>query len=284
MASDPIFDRPIFIISPPRSGSTLLFETLAQAPALYTIGGESHALIEGVPQLSITAHNCDSNRLTEADAAPAVAETLRQRFLSALRDRDGAAPRSYPLRMLEKTPKNALRIPFLARAFPEARFVYLHRDPRQVMASMLEAWRPGRFRTYGNLPGWPAPYWSLVLVPGWRALAGKSLPEIVATQWETCTRIALDDLEALPPDRWIAARYDALNADWGGEVRRLCAALELAWYKPTDGPLPLARHTVTRPDPDKWRATADAFEPHMKLLDATMARAARVASISAAEI
>ena len=30
---DPVFDRPVFIVSPPRSGSTMLFETLAQSPA-----------------------------------------------------------------------------------------------------------------------------------------------------------------------------------------------------------------------------------------------------------
>jgi hypothetical protein len=33
------FDRPVFVVCPPRSGSTLLFETLAQAPDLYTVGG-----------------------------------------------------------------------------------------------------------------------------------------------------------------------------------------------------------------------------------------------------
>ena len=37
------FDRPIFIVSSPRSGTSLLFETLAQSPGLLTIGGESHA-------------------------------------------------------------------------------------------------------------------------------------------------------------------------------------------------------------------------------------------------
>ncbi|MGA9827371.1 MAG: aspartyl/asparaginyl beta-hydroxylase domain-containing protein, partial [Rhodanobacteraceae bacterium] len=47
--SDPRFDRPVFIVSPPRSGSTLLFETLARAPDLYTVGGESHGRMEKLP-------------------------------------------------------------------------------------------------------------------------------------------------------------------------------------------------------------------------------------------
>ena len=46
------FDRPIFIVSTPRSGSTLLYETLERAPELFSIGDESHGLIEGVPGLS----------------------------------------------------------------------------------------------------------------------------------------------------------------------------------------------------------------------------------------
>ena len=48
---DADFDRPIFIVSPPRSGSTLLFETLSSAPGLVTIGGESHNLMEQVPAI-----------------------------------------------------------------------------------------------------------------------------------------------------------------------------------------------------------------------------------------
>ena len=64
------FDRPIFIVSAPRSGSTLLFETLAQSPELATIGGESHRVIEGITELSMPARNWQSNRLQAADATP----------------------------------------------------------------------------------------------------------------------------------------------------------------------------------------------------------------------
>lgn len=43
--------RPVFIVSPPRSGTSLLFETLARSPDLLSIGGESHQVIESVPGL-----------------------------------------------------------------------------------------------------------------------------------------------------------------------------------------------------------------------------------------
>lgn len=277
-AADPVFDRPIFIVSTPRSGSTLLFETLTRAPGLYTIGGESHQLIESIPQLTIRARGFSSNRLLAEDAVPEVVDELRRRFRAHLRDRDGtvlpAGPGRY--RMLEKTPKNSLRIPFLLKAFPEARFVFLYRDPRQVLASMMEAWQSGRFKTYGGLPDWPLPYWALLLTPGWRALAGKPLAEIVAGQWQTATNVLLDDLAQLPAGRCLGIRYGDLVADPSREIDRLCAGLGLDWDRPIDGPLPLARHTVTRPDPEKWRARAGEIEAVMPALLATIERAEQV--------
>lgn len=270
---DPVYDRPVFIVSPPRSGSTLLFEILAQAPGLYTIGGESHALIERTPGLSAREQSYESNQLDAATATPELAETLRQRFLSELRDRIGQAPDRHPMRMLEKTPKNALRIPFLVKVFPEARFVYLYRDPRETLSSMIEAWQSGGFRTYPNLPGWVGLPWSLLLVPGWRDLIGRPLHEIVAAQWDTTTRILLDDLAALPSDRCHVVRYEALIADPVAEVARLCGELDLAWDRPLTRVLPLSRYTVTEPVPGKWRRHEELINHVLPGLQATMNRA-----------
>ena len=260
MGRDEVFDRPIFIVSSPRSGSTLLFETLSKSPDLMTVGGESHRLIETIPAISPASRGWDSNRLDGSDVTAAIAVQLRQGFYDSLRDRSGAARQPGPVRMLEKTPKNALRVPFLAQIFPEARFIYLHRDPRPTLASMMEAWASGGFRTYPQLPGWTGRDWSLLLTPGWRELIGAPLNKIVATQWATTTRILLDDLSALPADRWRPIRYEAFIADPQQEISRLCQAMELRWDRPLDPGLPLARHTVSTPRADKWRVHEAAID------------------------
>jgi hypothetical protein len=276
---DPLFDRPVFIVNPPRSGSSALFETIAAAPNLYTVGGESHAVIEGTTGLDIASRQFHSNRLIAADATPQIVAELRSRFAVQLRDRDGRPPppQTRP-RLLEKTPKNALRVPFLLRCFPEARFVFLYRDPRETLASMMEAWESGRFRTYPRLPGWTGQrQWSLLLIPGWRDLAPLPLGEIVARQWAVTMQTLLDDLEQAPRERWIAARYDAFVRDPSAEVGRICAAMDIALDRPIGQALPLSRHTVSAPAEDKWRAREGEIAPLMPRLAAIAERAAETA-------
>lgn len=273
--SSPLFDRPIFIVGSPRSGTSLLFETLAQAPGLWTIGGESHAAIEKVEALHPASHGWDSNRLTAEDATPESVRLLTRAFREGLRDRDGnpVPADARGLRFLEKTPKNSLRVPFLAAAYPDALFVYLYRDPRETVSSMLDAWRSGRFVTYPDLPGWPGPPWSLLLVPGWRELAGKDLAEIAVRQWHAATAQLLDDLEALPPGRWCVSGYDRLVADPQAEIRRLCEFLDLDFDRTLTPPLPLSRHTLTSPEPEKWRHNGEELKPVLPLVTEVAQRA-----------
>lgn len=135
-------EQPVVIVAAPRSGSTLLFETLACSPAFNTFGGEAHWLIEEIAALRPGAPGIASNRLTAREATPAVIATIRQSALARLQGPDGTAPADTAA-LLEKTPKNSLRIPFLVEAFPDARFIFLWRDPRENVSSIMEAWRTG---------------------------------------------------------------------------------------------------------------------------------------------
>lgn len=267
------FDRPVFIVSSPRSGSSLLFETLAQSPDVFTIGGESHALIEGIEPLQPSAHGWSSNRLTEADATEEVMDDLAGRFAASAADRDGNPAGDRRFRFLEKTPKNSLRIPFFRAMFPDAFFIYLYRDERATISSMIEAWRSGRFITYPDLPGWDGRPWSLLLTPGWRDSIGRPLAEIVAKQWIAVTEQALDDLESLPRESWCVASYDRLIADPQSEIQRLCDYVGIRWDRQLTAPLPPSRHTLTPPDAAKWERNAAEIAPTLPLVERTAERA-----------
>jgi LPS sulfotransferase NodH len=260
----PVLERPVVILSAPRAGSTLLFETLAQAAGIYTIGGESHQLIESIAALRPGRGVVNSNRLTRRDATSAIVAELRQRFASRVRDRDGREPASgAAVRLLEKTPKNALRVPFLLEVFPDAQFIFLHRDPRANLSSMMEAWRAKGWVTYRQLPGWPGP-WSLLLPPGYERLQGKPLEELVAFQWRVANETILDDLADLPRERWTSLRYEDLLRDPKAEIGKLLEFIGLDMDPRLEAylskPLPPSRYTQTKPDPGKWKKNAAEIE------------------------
>ena len=256
-----LFDRPVIILAAPRSGSTLLFETLAEAPDVWTVGGESHQFIEGLRRLSPRGGLVDSNRLDATHANARIVQALRMRFARHLRDRDEREffrnQHIAQLRFLEKTPKNALRQPFLDTVFPGAFYVFLFRDPRPNISSMMEAWKSGRWVTYPRLRGWRGPPWSLLLPPGWQQLNGRSLQDICAFQWASANRIILDDLQQLPSNRWMACDYADLTDRTEATIDRICEFADLEadprLRERSSGELPLSRYTQTAPNPDKWR-------------------------------
>ena len=272
----PVLERPIVILSAPRAGSTLLFETLAQAAGVFTIGGESHQLIESIAALRPGRGVARSNRLTRSDATSAIVTELRQRFAGRIHDRDGRAPGSgAKVRLLEKTPKNALRVPFLLEVFPDAQFVFLHREPRANLSSMMQAWRAKGWVTYRQLPGWPGP-WSLLLPPGYERLQGRPLEEIVAFQWRVANETILDDLADLPRERWTSLRYEDFVGDPRSAIVKLLDFAGLAMDPRLEDylsrPLPLSKHTQTKPDPDKWKQNTTEIERVMPAISAVHAR------------
>lgn len=270
------FTKPVIILSAPRSGSTLLFETLAQAPGVYTIGGESHRVIEREAGLGPGLRGLNSNRLEAAHATDEMVAKVHGGFAGLLRDRHGAPPApGQAVTFLEKTPKNILRVPFLRKVFPGARFVVLFRDPRAVLSSMMAAWRSGRFVTYEKLPGWRGLPWSLLLVDGWERVNDRPLEEVVAYQWARGMTVLMDSLDRLPASEWTPVRYEDFVAQPQEEARRLCGDIGLDWDVVIKQ-LPLSRYTLTPPEPTKWRRDEKTIERLLPMLDRVQARVERM--------
>ena len=275
-AAPAALDSPIFIVAAPRSGSTLLFETLAHSQGLSTVGGEAHWLVESIDGLRPGAPGVASNRLTAADVTDGYRNHVVNQILERLVDNTGAlVGADDPRTFLEKTPKNALRIPFFDAIFPKARFIFLWRDPRENISSIMEAWHSGRFTTYRQLPGFRGP-WSLLLPPDYPQVSEKTLEEVAAFQWERTNQIVLDDLGALDPARWTSVNYADLVADPRGVVTRLMdfagVRLDPALETHLGRPLPHSQYTQTAPAADKWRANAAEIERVLPLVADTWRR------------
>jgi len=141
-------------------------------------------------------------------------------------------------------------------SFPDAVFVHLVRDPRPTISSLVEGWRSRRFLAYRGMPGWPYRDWSFLLPPGWPALAGCSLVEIAAHQWQVANATIEDDLRAAPPGSFCKVDYDDLVRDPREIMHRIAALARLGWDDEVEAAvsaaLPLSRVTLSAPAPHKW--------------------------------
>ena len=277
-----ILEDTVIIVSAPRSGSSLLFEQLAQIPGIWTIGGESHGILRAFPHLQAENPEFDSGSLGEVHADAETRQLLQSCFLYLLKDHHGGryldrpeSQRPSKVCLVEKTPRHALNIPFLLNVFPRAKFIYLYRDPRETVASLIEAWslglQTGRFVTFPGLPGWDRPAWCFLLPRGWRKMRGRSLAEIAAFQWSASNTVIMDELAKLPSQRWTTITFQSLIAQPREALARLCrfAGIEVDDGQLPDGMLPLSRTALTPPRADKWMKYKNEFEALSPTLSAT---------------
>jgi hypothetical protein len=98
-----------------------------------------------------------------------------------------------------KTPRHVIYIPQLARMFPEARFIHIVRDGRDVGLSLLDV--------------------------------DDDMPDLHAAArfWRDRVTKARADGETLGTARYIEVRYEDLLDDPEGELRRLCSFVDLPY-------------------------------------------------------
>ena len=141
----------VFVISPPRAGSTLLQRMLGVHSEIFThpephlISPLAHLGIYGnvdkAPYDHINAAEAMKAFIADlpngeqdyVDAVRAYCDTLYGRMLST-------SDCSY---FLDKTPANALVLPFLQRVYPDAKYVVLTRHPLAVFSSFANSFFNG---------------------------------------------------------------------------------------------------------------------------------------------
>jgi len=256
-------ERPIFIVGCPRSGNTVLFQLLRHLPGVATIGHEGHILWDTFHPLEAVGY--ESHALGPQDV-----RRFERRYLAwiipALAGRG---------RFLDKTPRNVLRLPYLDALFPDARYVFVRRDPRGAVSSLIVGWRKQQVRG-SHIPepfqvqGIPQRRWFYLLTPGWRDLNGRTVEEVCAHQFLACQEAIDGFAPRLSQDRFTEVRYEDLVTDPVAEVKRIGEAVETG-FDPASAD---AIRGIVRPDPpDKWRTrTPEEIERVLPLLAPALER------------
>jgi hypothetical protein len=195
----------------------------------------------------------------------------------AIRTWHRVRPLRHPIRLVEKTPENCLRVPFLTALFADASIIHLTRSGPASVASLMEGWRhPTLFPGYRvpdevRIPGDTRGRWAFTLMPGWREFLDHPLEEVCAQQWIRCNEAVLDAKRTTSVP-WLTVRFENLVARPAVELDRVArfAEVRLGTEQWRERSLPPV-NSVTSPGPEKWRSEP-GVERILPMIEPTMTR------------
>ena len=251
----------------------MLFEALNRSPQLVSLDAESHLLWE-------LYHGIDRGRLRSHSVDPSEITRRERRALYWAIDKI-ARGRRY----LDKSPRNALRVPYLHGLFPDAAFVFLKRDGRAAISSLITGWRatgshfPGTSLPAGlEIEGYEGENWKFLVPPGWESYAsGHTLAEVCAFQWVAANEAILRARKDVPSERWFELTYEDLVERPEEAMVRLLSGLGLGRDEEVlRYTRDLDRHVtraVSPPRRDKWREeNLDEVQSVLPVIAPTMRR------------
>jgi len=124
--SRPSVPDPVFVVGCSRSGTTVTYETLAASGRFLAFGWEIPQFWDGL--YGPLNNGWESEAAGAEDARPEHRDAALRYFYQRL----GRG------QVLDKTCINTLRLPYLYRLFPAAKFVFIQRDGRDNVSSMIE--------------------------------------------------------------------------------------------------------------------------------------------------
>ncbi len=145
-----------FIISLPRSGSTLLQRLLATHSRIQTVGEPwlalpfAYALREKGVRAEFSHRSMAQGINGFINALPGGGSTYFKEAGQMMERLHAALAKDGRDWFLDKTPRYFLILDELVAMFPNAKFVVLQRNPLAVIASILNTWHEGRFRFGSN--------------------------------------------------------------------------------------------------------------------------------------
>jgi len=211
------------------------------------------------------------DRFDERDATPRVIRYIRRRFLRYQTSHGG-------LRVMEKTPSNVMRIPYVHAIFPESKFLYVVREPLANLNSTDIRWnnvpirRRRAMRRITETPPMQLPHYGWIFLselykmkilkrsrksvwgvryPGiYDDLKRMTVEEVIAKQWVACVKQAEADFAKLTPGIVLRVRYEDFVSCPVEHFERICAHFGLRMTPE------FAEHVGATVDPNrqsKWR-------------------------------
>ena len=183
-------DSPVFIVGFPRSGTTMLEQMLDAVPTLRAMDEQPffQDVVEHMGRFGLN-YPQDLHRLDAAQC-----EQLRNVYWSLVRKTVKLEPGQ---RLVDKNPLNMLRLPLLARLFPESPIIFALRHPCDVVLSCY-------MQSFG--------------APSFMILCS-TLPRL-ARGYVNAMQGWLRNAQILSP-RIMELRYEDLLADFAGNARRI---------------------------------------------------------------
>lgn len=226
----------VVIVGAPRSGTNMLRDVLTSLDGIGTWPCDEINYIWRHGNVRYPSDEIPASRAT-----PAVAGYIRNRF-EAIRRSQGVEV------VVEKTCANCLRVPFVDKVVPDAKYIYIHRDGIDATGSAKLRWTAKldipylmekvRFVPLTDLPYYGFRYlWSRVYrlfskdkrLAFWgpklddmnTILETHSLNEVCAIQWQRCVDAADKALAVMPENKVIRIKYEDFVTDPQVEMGRI---------------------------------------------------------------
>ena len=157
-------------------------------------------------------------------------------------------------RLVMKTPANAARLKLLTKLFPDARYVYLARNPLNVFPSTVKLWR-ALYSVQGlhnppNLDPW--------------------LDDYVLDMFARLTEDYEEDKHLIPKDRLVEMRYEDFVKDPVASMRDIYQRLDIPNFEQAEAPMreflaERSEHKVSRYElpPALKRKVIDRLKPYI---------------------
>ena len=234
--------NPIIIIGAPRSGTNMLRDVLSSIDGISTWPCDEINYIwrHGNKRFA-------SDELLPEHATPQVCKYIRQQF-------DLLAKKTGATTIVEKTCANALRLGFVDKIFPDAKYIVIQRDGLDVVGSALKRWKaPLDFKYiakkaryvpktdllyYGSnyllnriyklfSKNKELPVWGPVIDRLNELKQSRTVEEICTLQWKSSIDNTRRDLENIHRSRVFTLRYENFVKEPTEEFAKLVGFLEI---------------------------------------------------------